>query len=247
LYIVGIGPGALDHLTRKAYNAITQSQVIVGYKTYIGLISGLVSGKDIIASGMTQEVDRVRLAIEKALEGKTVCLISSGDAGIYGMAGIALEFLSSKEARNLEIEIVPGIMAATACASLLGAPLAHDFAVISLSDLLTDKRKIVERLKLAAKADFVIALYNPASIKRKELLREAWKILIKYKSPKTPVGIVKNAYRPGERIRITTLQDAPSVKDIDMFTTIIVGNSETCIKNGFMVTPRGYSMRKIKN
>lgn len=195
-----------------------------------------------ITSGMTQEKKRVKLAIEKALKGKRVCLVSSGDPGVYGMAGLALEFLKPENAARLTIEITPGIMAATACASLLGAPLANDFAVISLSDLLTDRFKIEERLRAAAKTDFVIVLYNPKSKRRISLLEKAWKIIMEYRSPETPVGIVKNAYREREEVSLIRLNEAPSFKDIDMVTTVIVGNQNTRVKNGYMVTPRGYDL-----
>lgn len=158
------------------------------------------------------------------------------------MAGLALEFLKPENAARITIEIIPGIMAATACASLLGAPLANDFAVISLSDLLTDRLKIEERLQAAAKADFVIVLYNPKSKKRISLLERAWKIIMKHRSPETPVGIVKNAYREREEVSLISLNEAPSFKDIDMVTTIIVGNQKTFVKNGYMVTPRGYDL-----
>ena len=242
MYIVGIGPGSLEHLSRKAYGSLTDSEVIVGYRTYIKLLGNLTVGKEVITSGMTQEKKRVKLAIEKALEGKRVCLVSSGDSGVYGMAGLALEFLKPENAARITIEIIPGIMAATACASLLGAPLANDFAVISLSDLLTDRLKIEERLRAAAKADFVIVLYNPKSKKRISLLERAWKIIMKHRSPETPVGIVKNAYREREEVSLISLNEAPSFKDIDMVTTIIVGNQKTFVKNGYMVTPRGYDL-----
>ena len=242
MYIVGIGPGSLEHLSRKAYGSLTDSEVIVGYRTYIKLLGNLTVGKEVITSGMTQEKKRVKLAIEKALEGKRVCLVSSGDSGVYGMAGLALEFLKPENAARITIEIIPGIMAATACASLLGAPLANDFAVISLSDLLTDRLKIEERLQAAAKADFVIVLYNPKSKKRISLLERAWKIIMKHRSPETPVGIVKNAYREREEVSLISLNEAPSFKDIDMVTTIIVGNQKTFVKNGYMVTPRGYDL-----
>ncbi len=243
MYIVGIGPGSLEHLSRKAYRSLIDSEVIVGYRTYIKLLGNLTVGKEVITSGMTQEKKRVKLAIEKALEGKRVCLVSSGDSGVYGMAGLALEFLKPENAARLTIEIIPGIMAATACASLLGAPLANDFAVISLSDLLTDRFKIEERLRAAAKADFVIVLYNPKSKKRISLLERAWKIIMKHRSPGTPVGIVKNAYREREEVSLISLKEAPSFKDIDMVTTIIVGNQKTFVKNGYMVTPRGYDLK----
>ncbi len=238
--IVGIGPGALDQLSQKAHKAIVESDTIVGYNTYIKLLGDLAAGKEVISSGMTQEKNRAQAAIDKALEGRRVSIISSGDPGIYGMAGIVLEILRSEDKKKIEIEIIPGVMAAAACASLLGAPLAHDFAVISLSDLLTDRREIEDRLGAAGKADFVIVLYNPKSKTRAEPLEKAWEIIAKYRSPSTPVGIVKNAFRDGEVVRIAGLKEASALKDIDMTTTVIVGNSKTYVKNGYMITPRGY-------
>lgn len=192
---------------------------------------------------MTREIKRVAFALKMAREGKDVCLISSGDPGIYGMAGLALELLSKKAAKEIRIEIIPGVSAAGACASLLGAPLSNDFAVISLSDLLTQRRQIEQRLNLCARGDFVLALYNPKSKKRIAPLKKAWQILERYRRPGTPVGIVKNAYRGGQKIILTTLKEAKSLEDIDMTTTIIIGNSQTYIKNGFMITPRGYQFR----
>lgn len=202
----------------------------------------MIDGKEVISSGMHQEMKRAIEAIEKALAGKRVCVISSGDPGVYGMAGIVLELLKNKDAQRIKIEIIPGIIAASGCASLLGAPLAHDFAVISLSDLLTDIKKIQERVRAAAKADFVIALYNPKSKSRIKPLNSAWEDILKYRPPQTVVGIVKNASRRGEEVKITNLKDASLLKDIDMATTIIVGNSKTYVKNGYMITPRGYDL-----
>lgn len=227
-------------MSQKVREAISDCQVIVAYKTYIRLLGNFIDGKEVVASCMTQEIKRAEQAIEKALEGKSVCLVSSGDPGIYGMASVALELLKNEDAKRINIEIIPGIMAATACASLLGAPLAHDFCVISLSDLLTDWEKIQDRIRTAAKADFVLVLYNPKSNSRVKPLKQAWKLISRYRVPKTPVGIVRNAYRDKEEIKITTLKEATMSEDIDMATTIIVGNSKTYIKNGYMVTPRGY-------
>ncbi len=227
-------------MSMRALEAIRSSQVIVGYSTYIKLLGDLVIGKETIATGMTREIKRTRLAIDSALSGKSVCFISSGDAGVYGMAGLALEMLSADEDAAINIDIIPGIIAATSCASLLGAPLMHDFATISLSDLLTDLELIEKRLELAAKADFVIVIYNPKSKRRTKPLDRAWDILMKHKAPKTPVGIVRNAGRHETSVKITTLQEMLSC-DIDMLTTIIVGNSQTYIKGDYMITPRGYS------
>lgn len=195
---------------------------------------------------MTGEIYRATQAIEKALEGKKVSIISSGDPGIYGMSGIVLELLKNNDAKKLQIEIIPGITAASASASLLGAPLAQDFAVISLSDLLIDRRVIEKRLRAALKADFVIVLYNPKSKSRIKPLERAWGIINQYRSVKTPVGIVKNAYRKGQELKITILNKARMLKDINMTTTIIIGNSQTFLKNGYMITPRGYNIRKAE-
>ncbi|MEK6727321.1 MAG: precorrin-3B C(17)-methyltransferase [Candidatus Omnitrophota bacterium] len=247
LSIVGIGPGDLSHLSQRAKEAIAGSEVIVGYTTYINLLGNLTAGKKVISSGMTEEVYRAAQAIEQALEGKNVCIISSGDPGIYGMSGIALELLKSNNAKRIKIEIIPGITAASACASLLGAPLTQDFAVISLSDLLVERKGIEKRLRLALKADFTIVLYNPKSRVRIKPLERAWGIIKQYRRPKTPVGIVKNAYRKDEEVKVTILKDAPSLKDIDMTTTIIIGNSRTFIKNSYMITPRGYNLEKLKS
>jgi precorrin-3B C17-methyltransferase len=247
LNILGIGPGDMSFLNQRAYQAIHECQVIVGYRTYIKLLKNLVAGKEIISSGMTQESRRARQAIKKALDGKNVCLISSGDPGIYGMAGVILELLKKKEEKQIRIEVIPGITAASSCASLLGAPLMNDFAVISLSDLLTSRQLIERRIESACKGDFVIVFYNPKSTKRVKPLERAWQILMRHKSPQTPVGIVRNAQRENEEVTITSLKDMLSVKRIDMGTTIIVGNSKTYVKGKFMITPRGYEFKQRGN
>jgi precorrin-3B C17-methyltransferase len=242
LNIVGIGPGDRDSLTPRAYKAIQGCQVLVGYKAYLQLLNGLLAGKEIISSGMTQEIGRAEKAIEKALAGNDVCLISSGDPGIYGMAGIILELLGKKEAERILLEIVPGVTAASSCASLLGAPLMNDFAVISLSDLLTESTVIEKRIRSACRGDFVIVFYNPKSKKRIKPLEKAWQILTKYRSPQTPVGIVRNARKMDEEVIITCLKDMLTVKQIDMGATVIVGNSKTFAKGRHMITPRGYKL-----
>lgn len=219
--------------------------MIVGYKTYIGLLGDLVDGKEVVSSGMTQEVERADFAIKAAQGGRQVSLVSGGDPGVYGMAGLVLELLSEQEKDKIKIEIIPGIIAATSCASFLGAPLTHDFAVISLSDILTDLKLIKRRIDMAAKGDFVIVFYNPQSKNRTKPLKAAWKILMKYKSPNTPVGIVRNATRKNEEVAITTLKDMLTAKKIDMVTTIIIGNSHTYIKGQYMVTPRGYNSKAV--
>jgi precorrin-3B C17-methyltransferase len=216
----------------------------VGYKAYLQLLKGLLAGKEIISSGMTQEVRRAKQAIEKTLAGNDVCLISSGDPGIYGMAGLILELLRKEDTSKIRLEIIPGITAASSCASLIGAPLMNDFVVISLSDLLTDRRIIERRVESACQADFVIVFYNPRSKKRVKPLETAWQILMRYRSPRTPVGIVRNARRSNEVVMITSLQDMLAAKGIDMGTTIIVGNSKTYVKGRYMITPRGYELKK---
>lgn len=227
----------------KASNAIKDCEIVVGYKTYVRLLSGLIDKKEVIVSAMKQEIARVGQAIEKARQGKKVCLISSGDPGIYGMAGPALELLGEDSSERIKIEIIPGITSACVCAGILGAPLMHDFAVISLSDLLTELALIEKRVKLAAQGDYVIVFYNPQSKNRTEPLKKAWETLMKHRPPKTPVGIVKNACRDNQDVIITNLSDMLSIKSIDMRTTIIIGNSSTYVKNGYMITPRGYALK----
>lgn len=191
---------------------------------------------------MTQEIPRARQAIEIALKGKDVCIISSGDSGVYGMAQVVLELLKSRDAKRIKIEIIPGITAALACASLLGAPLAQDFAAISLSDILVPWQEIEKKLKAAAKGDFVIALYNPKSKSRIAPLMKAWDIISEYRPTMTPIGIVKNAYRKNQEIKISLLKERPLLENVDMATTIIIGNSKTFIKDGYMITARGYNI-----
>ena len=245
LNIVGIGPGDLSQLSKSAYDAIIESQVIVGYTTYIKLLGKLIADKEIISSGMTQEIVRANKAIEKALAGKIVCVISSGDPGIYGMAGLILELLKKSDIEKLRIEIIPGITAASACASLLGAPLAQDFVVISLSDLLVTRKEIERKLKYAVRADFVVVLYNPKSKSRIKPLERAWSIISQYRSAQTPVGIVRNAYRDYQYLRVTQLKNVGRIKDIDMATTIIIGNSRTYVKGRYMITSRGYDIKNV--
>ncbi len=225
-------------MTLRAKEAIRKSQVIAGYKTYIELLGDLSKGKELISTGMTQEVERARQAIDKAKEGFRVCLVSSGDPGVYGMAGLVLELL--KEDDKIKIEIIPGVMSSSGCAAILGSPLMHDFSVISLSDLLTDLKLIEKRIIAAAKADFVIALYNPKSKKRVEPFERTCNILTRYRGPETPVGIVRDCERSGQEVRIIQLKDLPQCQDIDMTTTVIIGNSQTYVKSGYMITPRGY-------
>lgn len=236
---VGIGPGNIDDMTYRAREALKKCDVIVGYKTYIDLVEEIVVEKEIISSGMRSEVDRCNTALEVARKGKKVCVISSGDAGIYGMAGLLLE-LNTKEP-IVDIEVIPGISAVNSVAAILGAPLMNDFAVISLSDYLTPWETIEKRLKMAAKGDFVIALYNPKSKTRKTHINKAREIILESRSKSTPVGIVKNASREGEQRVVTTLGDMLKHK-IDMTTLVIIGNSKTFVSNGKMITPRGYKI-----
>ncbi len=228
-------------MTLKARYEIEKADVVIGYSKYVDLVRSLVkSTVEVIASEMGKEVERAILAIERAMEGKYVVVVSGGDPGVYGMAGLILE-VAERLGANVPIEIVPGVTAATAAAAAVGAPLMSDFAVISLSDLLTPWGEIERRLRAAAEADFVIVLYNPQSRSRREPLFRAHKILLEYRSPETPVGIVRNACREDEQKVITTLKDMFS-HEIDMATTIIVGNSKTRIINGRVVTPRGYNI-----
>jgi precorrin-2 C(20)-methyltransferase len=242
LFLVGFGPGNHDHLTFRAREAIGEAEVIIGYRTYVRLVRELIAGKEVHYTGMTEELERARKAVDFAYAGRKVALISSGDVGIYGMAGPALEILKEKGWRRgcgVDVEVVPGVTALSACASVLGAPVVHDFAAISLSNLLTPWEVIVRRLEAAAAADYVIALYNPKSGRRTQQIVETQKILLKYRRPDTPVGIVKSGLRQGQRVVQTTLADMLN-HEIGMLTTILIGNSTTFTYEGLMITPRGY-------
>ena len=241
IYVVGTGPGDIKYITPKAQNAIKEADVIIGYRTYVELIPGLVAGKEVISSGMGQEIERCKKTLEMASRGKTVALISNGDPGIYAMAGPMLEILNS-ENLPLEVEIIPGVSALNACAAKLGAPLMHDFASISLSDRLTPWEVIEARLEAACKADFVIVLYNPRSMGRPDHIDKAREIVIKHRKPETPVGIVKAATREGEKIAITNLENMLEY-EIDMQSTVIIGNSQTFVFDNYLVTPRGYEKK----
>ncbi len=242
LYIVGIGPGGREHVTPAALRAIAASEVVVGYTTYIGLIEDIVTGKEVVTTGMTREVQRCTKALEAASSGRTAALICSGDPGIYAMAGLVFELARNRSAsgRVPAIEVIPGVPALSASASRLGAPLMHDFAAISLSDRLTPWEEIDRRLHAAAGADFVIVIYNPRSRGRKDHLERAVGIISGYRRADTPVGIVKAATREDERIIVTALGSVP-FEEVDMQSTIIVGNSRTFVWDGRMVTPRGYA------
>jgi precorrin-3B C17-methyltransferase len=228
-------------MTSKARQAIEEAQAIVGYKTYIALIQDIIKPEtEVIAGTMGSEVDRAKAAVQKALQGEAVAVISSGDAGVYGMAGVVLE-VAALEKTEIPVEIIPGVTAATAAAACLGAPLVSDFAVISLSDLLTSWGLIERRLEAAALADFAIVLYNPQSMGRKKPLAKAHEILLRHRGPDTLVGIVRQAGREGEETTITTLEKLLDCK-VDMVTTLVVGTSATRVVNGKMVTPRGYDL-----
>ena len=240
IYAVGIGPGDLDYLVPRAQEIILGCDVIVGYTKYIELIADIIKDKEVISTGMTGETARCERAFTEAVKGKKVAVVSSGDAGIYGMASLLYEL--SEKYPGVEIEVIPGITAAVAVASILGSPLSNDFAVISLSDLMTPWKVIEKRLSAAAEGDFVICLYNPQSMKRNDYIERACNIILRHKPPKTCCGYIKNALRGNQGIsRICTLQEL-SQADIDMFTTVIIGNSATRIIDGKLVTARGYKI-----
>lgn len=242
LSIVGIGPGNDRHITPAALEAIQKADMVIGYATYIKLVKHLISDKDIIRTGMTEEISRAKSAVDEAKKGRRVVLVSSGDAGVYGMAGLVFQVLKedgwTRDA-NPELEIVPGITAVNACASLVGAPLGHDFCSISLSDLLTPWDSIRKKIEAAASADFVIGLYNPASGRRQRQIVEAQEIISKYRKPETPVALVKSAYRSRQTIVMSDLKNFLDY-EIGMLTTVLVGSSQTFLFDGLMVTPRGY-------
>jgi precorrin-3B C17-methyltransferase len=243
LYVVGIGPGAEAHTTPAALRAIADAELVVGYTTYIKLVRHLLEGKEIIKTGMTEEIDRARAAVERAQRGGKVALISSGDPGVYGMAGLVFQVLKEmgwKRGDSPELRIIPGMTALNSCSSLVGAPLVHDFCSISLSDLLTPWPIIARRIDAAAASDFVIGLYNPASGRRTRQIVEAQGIIRKYRPGTTPVALVKSAYRKLEHTVLTDLDHCLEY-EIGMLTTVLVGSSQTFVYEGYMVTPRGYT------
>ena len=239
--VIGLGPGGGPDLTGRARAALEECDLLVGYTAYIDLVKPDFPEKEVLSTGMRREVDRCRAAVEAALAGKNVAMVCSGDSGVYGMAGLIYEV--AQEYDPIEIEVIPGITAACGGAAVLGAPLTHDFAVISLSDLLTPWDKIEKRLTAAAQADFVICLYNPASKSRPDYLKRACDILLRDKSPETVCGTVRNIGREGEAGTLYTLEQLGEAP-VDMFTTVFIGNSQTKILNGKMVTPRGYLQRE---
>jgi precorrin-3B C17-methyltransferase len=246
---VSLGPGFADYLIPRAKNALAEAQVVVGYQTYIDLVRPWLTTQEVVATGMKAEVKRCQLALDRARAGQKVALVSSGDAGIYGMAGLVLEMCAVQGLRvgppeaaavvDLFLEIIPGVPALAAGAALLGAPLMHDFVVISLSDLLTPWETILKRLELVAQGDFVIVLYNPKSKKRDWQLGVVRDLLLRHKTPETPVGIVSRAMREGQTTTITTLDDLTK-NSVDMQTIVVVGNSQTYTYGEYMITPRGY-------
>lgn len=238
--VIGLGPGGGADLTGRARAALEECDLLVGYTAYIDLVKEDFPDKETLSTGMRREVDRCRAAVEAALTGKSVAVVCSGDSGVYGMAGLIYEV--AQEYDPIDIEVVPGITAACGGAAVLGAPLTHDFAVISLSDLLTPWEKIEKRLSAAAQADFVICLYNPSSRNRPDYLQRACDILLRDKDPNTVCGTVRNIGREGEEGKLLTLAQLRDTQ-VDMFTTVFIGNSQTKVLGGKMVTPRGYLQR----
>lgn len=237
LYVVGIGPGEYEKMTLEAQNILAQCEVIAGYTVYVDLLKKHFSDKEYIVTGMTKETERCRLALRSAAAGKRTAMVCSGDAGVYGMAGILLEL--GEDYPQVDISVVAGVTAALSGAAVLGAPLGHDFAVISLSDLLTPWDKIELRLKCAAMSDMAICLYNPSSRKRRDYLQRACNLILEYQNQDTVCGFVKNIGREGECYEILPLSQLAEAK-VDMFTTVFIGNSQTRQIKNRMVTPRGY-------
>lgn len=229
-------------MTPKAVKALKDSDIIVGYNTYIALVRNLIGDKEVVGNGMRQEVDRCQKAVDLAVEGHRVAVISSGDPGVYGMAGLVLELVQKVEKdKRPACEIIPGLTAANTAAAALGAPLMHDYAVISLSDLMTPWDLIKKRARLAAEGDFVMAIYNPKSRGRATYLDQIRDIVLEFRKPETPVGIVRKAGRSGMTTTVTTLEKLPEA-DVDMQSTVIIGNSNTYVADGIMITPRGYKV-----
>ena len=247
LYIVGVGPGHHDHMTLRAKQAIAESDTIVGYETYVNLVSDLIDGKEIHRYAMTQEVERARQCIDLAKSGRIVSLVSSGDPGIYGMAGLIYETLAASgwdPKDGLPVEVVPGVSALNSCASIIGSPLMTDFAVLSMSDLLVPWEIITKRVEAAAAGDFVMVIYNPSSKKRIHQLRDTRKIILKHRGPATPVAIIKGAFRESQSVILTSLGDMENHADrLGMISTVIVGNSSTYAYHDLMINPRGYKSK----
>ncbi len=238
--MVGIGPGSRDDITPRALEALKTSDVIAGYKTYLNLIKDVIGDKPVRSSGMGEERERCEAALKEAARGKVVSIVSSGDPGVYGMAGLVLE-LAGRMNPKIPVEIIPGVPASCAASALLGAPVMHDHAVISLSDLLTPWEVIEKRLRLAAEGDYVIVLYNPKSSQRTWQIEKAREIVLEKRQETLPVGIVRDAGRPAQEVTVTNLKDMLNFP-IDMTTVIIIGNSTTFTFDNFMVTKRGYRL-----
>ena len=242
LVVVGLGPGAIDLMAPRARTALEQAEVVVGYRTYLDLVRDCLNpASEVISSSMMQEIDRCRKAMELAEAGRRVALVCGGDPGIYAMAGLVFEVAKAMEA-TVPIDIIPGIAALNSCAAILGAPLMHDFAAISLSDLMTPWEMIERRLEAVAPADFVVVIYNPKSKKRTDQIVRTREIMLGHRSPDTPVGIVSGATRGHETVRLSTLANMLD-EEIGMQTTVIIGNSQTFVWRDKMVTPRGYSKK----
>jgi len=248
LYLVGIGPGDSDLLTPGAVAVLAESDAIVGFRAYVDQVAGLVTGKELVSMELGQELERAAKAVDLAYAGKTVAVVSSGDAGIYGMAGPVFRVLTDRgwDGQTPAVETVPGVSALQSAAALLGSPLMQDFCAISLSNLLTPWEAIEKRLTAAAQGDFVCALYNPRSQRRDWQLLEARKIMLEYRSGQTPVGVVGDAFRLGQRTVVTDLDGLEEhCPNIDMVTIVLIGNSTTYVHSGYMVTPRGYEEKVI--
>ena len=240
IYVIGIGPGGKENMTYEAIQIFNDVECVVGYKSYIELIREMIADKEVISSGMKKEIERCELCFDIAEQGKKVAIVSSGDAGIYGMAGLIYEVAKRRDSK-IEIEVVCGVTSSTAAASILGAPLMHDYAVISLSDLLTPWELIEKRVNYAAQGDFVTTIYNPKSMERTWQIEKVKEIFLSVRDKNTPVGIVRNAKRADESLVITTLEFMTD-HDIDMFSTVIIGNSQSYIWQNKIITPRGYKV-----
>ena len=240
LTVVGFGPGSKGDMTLRAIEAIENADIVMGFTTYVKILKEFFPDKEYKSNGMTKEVDRCRMAVEEASKGQNIVMVSSGDSGIYGMAAVTYQVADEMDA-DIEIDVIPGITAASSAAAILGAPLTHDTALISLSDRLTPWDLIKKRLDAAAASDMVVALYNPRSNGRPDLLEEAFAIMGKHKSPETVVGVVRNIGRKEECSWVCSMKDFDFEK-VDMFCTVIIGNSKTYALDGKMITPRGYNI-----
>lgn len=247
LWIVGTGPGDSDYIAPRVRQVILDSELVVGYRPYLSRISELISGKETYGSGMRSEIDRARYALEGFRSGRKVSLVSGGDAGIYGMAGLVLELLSDGECNSRDVEIIPGITAASAAGAVVGAPLTNDFCAVSLSDYLTPREVIRLRLRHAAEGDFVTVLYNARSTKREDLFKEALELFNRQRGPDCPAAVVTNAFRPEQSSLVLPVNELlVRVDEVAMQSTVIIGNSETYLRGRWLITPRGYAAAKNK-